>query len=115
MGNYDCIFDWELQTDGLILIKVSRPGYMSGPLVCENVIGVVHDHFITLHLDMDIDGANNSFVEVHLEKQETCPGESPRKGYLKIEQRSRLGNPSGHKAVPGGNAATLLRSAFTNK
>ncbi|KAH9777442.1 hypothetical protein KPL71_007022 [Citrus sinensis] len=59
---------------------------MSGPLVCENVIGVVHDHFITLHLDMDIDGANNSFVEVHLEKQETSPGESPRKGYLKIEQ-----------------------------
>lgn len=35
---------------------------------------------------MDIDGANNSFVEVHLEKQETSPGESPRKGYLKIEQ-----------------------------
>lgn len=65
---------------------MSKPGFMSGPLVCENVIGVVHDHFITLHLDMDIDGANNSFVEVHLEKQETSPGESPRKGYLKIEQ-----------------------------
>lgn len=54
--------------------------------VSENVIGVVHDHFITFHLDMDIDGANNSFVEVHLEKQETSPGESPRKSYLKIEQ-----------------------------
>ncbi|KAI3689626.1 hypothetical protein L2E82_47589 [Cichorium intybus] len=32
---------------------------MTGPLVSENVIGVVHDHFISFHLDMDIDGANN--------------------------------------------------------
>lgn len=109
---------------------------MSGPLVSENLIGVVHDHFATFHLDMDIDGTDNSFVKVNLVKEETYPGQSPRKSYLKAERRvakreedarvklniydpsefhvvnpskmSRLGNPSGYKVVPGANAASLL-------
>lgn len=42
-----------------------------GPLVSENVIGVVHDHFVTFHLDMDVDSSNNSFVKVNLVKEET--------------------------------------------
>lgn len=123
---------------------------MTGPLVSENVIGVVHDHFVTFHLDMDVDGPNNSFVKVHLEKEETEPGRSPRKSYVRAKRyvartendakiklklydpsefhvvsssrRSRLGNPTGYKVVPGGTAATLLdlhdppqiRAAFTN-
>ncbi|XP_031266995.1 primary amine oxidase-like [Pistacia vera] len=155
VGNYDYIFDWEFQTDGLIRIKVGLSGMLmvkgtpheninqgfdeddiSGPLVSENAIGVVHDHFITFHLDMDIDGVNNSFVEVNLVKKKTSKGESPRKSYLKVKRRiaktekdaqiklklydpsefhvinpssrSRLGNPAGYKVVPGANAASLL-------
>ncbi|KAM0069842.1 putative primary-amine oxidase [Helianthus debilis subsp. tardiflorus] len=169
VGNYDYIFDWEFQTDGLIRVKVGLSGMlmvkatpyenvynisntddMSGPLVSENVIGVVHDHFISFHLDMDIDGQNNSFAEVNLVKEETRRGQSPRKSYLKAirkvakteddakiklklydpsefhvfnpAKRSRLGNPTGYKIVPGGTAASLLdlddppqiRAAFTN-
>lgn len=123
---------------------------MSGPLVSENVIGVVHDHFINFYLDMDIDSPNNSFVKVNMIKENTLPGQSPRKSYWKAKrhvaktendakiklklydpsefhvvnpsQRSRLGNPTGYKIVPGGTAASLLdlndppqvRSAFTN-
>ncbi|KAJ4956612.1 hypothetical protein NE237_013395 [Protea cynaroides] len=157
VGNYDYILDWEFQTDGLIRVKVGLSGMlmvkgthlqnlnqmekaerdaMTGPLVSENVIGVVHDHYVTFHLDMDIDGADNSFVKVNLEKEETSPGESPRKSYLKVKRevaqtekeaqvklklydpaefhvvnhgkRSRLGNPAGYKVVPGGTAASLL-------
>ncbi|XAR70412.1 Primary-amine oxidase [Bertholletia excelsa] len=155
VGNYDYIFDWEFQTDGLIRITVGLSGMlmvkgspyeiahqvpnrddMSGPLVSENVIGVVHDHFITFHLDMDVDGPDNSFVKVNLVKEETLPGQSPRKSYLKTRRevartegdariklklyepsefhvvnpskRSRLGNPAGYKVVPGGTAASLL-------
>ncbi|KAB2088747.1 hypothetical protein ES319_A03G019400v1 [Gossypium barbadense] len=166
VGNYDYIFDWEFQTDGLINVKVGLSGMlmvkgspyhqapnqdaMSGPLISENLIGVVHDHFVTFHLDMDIDGANNSFVNVNLVKERSLPEESPRKSYLKAKRkiaktekdaqiklklydpsefhminpskRSRLGNPTGYKIVPGGTAASLLdhsdppqlRSAFTN-
>ncbi|KAI7989675.1 Primary amine oxidase [Camellia lanceoleosa] len=155
VGNYDYIFDWEFQTDGLIRIKVGLSGMLmvkgssyenmhampntndtSRPFLSENVIGVVHDHFITFHLDMDIDGPDNSFVKVDLVKEETLPGQSPRKSYLKAKRHvaktedearimlklydpsefhlvnpskmSRLGNPSGYKVVPGGTAGSLL-------
>ncbi|CAN1186077.1 Amine oxidase [copper-containing] gamma 1 [Linum perenne] len=167
VGNYDYTFDWEFQTDGLIKITVSLSGMLAvkgtvhdntnqvtnqeeGPLVSENVIGVVHDHFVTFHLDMDVDGPNNSFVKVNLVKEENTKGKTPRKSYLRTQRHvakteddarvklslydpsefhvvnpsrmSRLGNPSGYKVVPGGNAASLLdrddppqmRSAFTN-
>ncbi|CAN0841883.1 Amine oxidase [copper-containing] gamma 1 [Linum grandiflorum] len=168
VGNYDYTFDWEFQTDSLIKITVTLSGMLmvkgtvhdnanqvpdqeeEGPLVSENVIGVVHDHFVTFHLDMDVDGPNNSFVKVNLVKEENTKGKTPRKSYLRAKRHvakteedarirlslydptefhvvnpsrmSRLGNPSGYKVVPGGNAASLLdaddppqlRSAFTN-
>lgn len=118
------------------IYQVPNQDDLSGSLVSENVIGVVHDHFITFRLDLDVDGANNSFIKVNLEKEESLPGESPRKSYLKAKRRvaqtekdaqiklklydpsefhiinpsrrSRLGNPAGYKVVPGGNAASLL-------
>ncbi|KAK1303479.1 Primary amine oxidase [Acorus calamus] len=112
---------------------------MYGTLLSENVIGVIHDHYITFRLDMDVDGADNSFVKVHLSKQETAPGESPRKSYLKAtrevakaekdgrvklklyepsefhivnpSKKTRVGNPVGYKVVPVGTAASILDSA----
>ncbi|XP_065858900.1 amine oxidase [copper-containing] gamma 1-like isoform X2 [Euphorbia lathyris] len=155
VGNYDYIFDWEFQTDGLIHVTVSLSGMlmvkgtpyenvndipnheaMSSPLVSENVIGVVHDHYVTFYLDMDIDDTNNSFVNVHFVKEQTSPGESPRKSYLRAKRhtakteedgkikfklydpsefhivnpsrKSRLGNPAGYKVVPNANSASLL-------
>ncbi|XP_026441817.1 primary amine oxidase-like [Papaver somniferum] len=169
VGNYDYIIDWEFQADGLVRVQVGLSGMlmvkgthyetadqipeednMSGPFVSEHLIGVVHDHFITFHLDMDIDAPDNSFVKVHLVKEEPPAGESPRKSYLKTKKhiaksekeaqiklklydpsefhvinpsrKSKIGNPSGYKIVPAGNAASLLnqndppqqRGAFTN-
>ncbi|XP_027340750.1 primary amine oxidase-like [Abrus precatorius] len=155
VANYDYIMDWEFQTDGLIRAKVGLSGilmvkgsthenmnqvrdqeYLYGTLLSENIIGVIHDHFITYHLDMDIDGSDNSFVKVNIEKQQTSPGESPRKSYLKAVKKvaktekeaqirlqlydpsefhvvnqlkkTRVGNPVGYKLVPGGTAASLL-------
>ncbi|TXG51077.1 hypothetical protein EZV62_023601 [Acer yangbiense] len=155
VANYDYIVDWEFQTDGLIRIKVGLSGILMvkgttydhmnqvsvqenlfGTLLSENVIGVIHDHYITFHLDMDIDGSDNSFVKVNIQRQETSPGESPRRSYLKATRNvaktekdaqiklklydpaefhvinpnktTRVGNPVGYKVVPGGTAASLL-------
>lgn len=155
VANYDYIVDWEFQSDGLIRIKVGLSGilmvkatpyvnmnqvnqeeYIYGTLLSENVIGVVHDHYVTFYLDMDTDGANNSFVKVNLQKHRTSPGESPRRSYLKAvrnvaktekdaqiklklydpsefhvinpNKMTRVGNPVGYKIVPAGTAASLL-------
>lgn len=48
------------------------------PLVSENAIGVVHDHYITFYLDMDVDGVNNSFVNIDLVKEEQVDNKSPK-------------------------------------
>ncbi|CAH1453727.1 unnamed protein product [Lactuca virosa] len=155
VANYDYIVDWEFQTDGLIRVKVGLSGILMvkgtsyvnmnqvnqeenlyGTLLSENVIGVIHDHYITFYLDMDIDGPANSFVKVNIKREETTPGESPRHSYIKAvrntaktekdaqvklklydpseyhivnpSKRTRVGNPIGYKLVPGGTAASLL-------
>ncbi|XP_010676213.2 amine oxidase [copper-containing] gamma 2 [Beta vulgaris subsp. vulgaris] len=155
VANYDYIVDWEFQSDGLIKIKVGLSGILMvkgtpytntnqvsnqedlyGTLLSENVIGVIHDHYITFYLDMDVDGSDNSFVKVNLQRQQTSPGESPRTSYLKAtrsvaktekeaqiklklydpyefhvvnpNKKTRLGNPVGYKVVPAGTAAILL-------
>lgn len=117
--------------------QVNQPeDYLYGTLLSENVIGVIHDHYVTFHLDMDMDGANNSFVKVNLQNHRTSPGESPRRSYLKAvrsvaktekdaqiklklydpsefhvinpNKMTRVGNPVGYKIVPAGTAASLL-------
>ncbi|CAN6247953.1 unnamed protein product [Urochloa humidicola] len=155
VANYDYIMDWEFQMDGLIRIKVGLSGIlmvkgtayshlsqarenedMHGTLLSENVIGVIHDHYVTFRLDMDVDGADNSFVRVEMARQGTAPGESPRRSYLKATRhvaqtekdaqvrlklyqpeefhvvnptkKTRVGNPVGYKVVPAGTAANLL-------
>ena len=155
VANYDYIVDWEFQTDGLIRIKVGLSGILMvkgttysntnevpehenlfGTLLSENIIGVIHDHYITFYLDMDIDGSDNSFVKVKIQKEQTSPGESPRKSYLKAvrnvaktekdaqvklslydpyefhminpNKKTRVGNSVGYKIVPAGTAANLL-------
>ncbi|XP_038679915.1 primary amine oxidase-like [Tripterygium wilfordii] len=155
VANYDYIVDWEFQTDGLIRVKVGLSGILMvkgtsyvnvnqvpgqenlyGTLLSENVIGVIHDHYVTFYLDMDVDGSQNSFVKVNIQNQKTPPGESPRRSYLKAvrnvaktekdaqiqlklydpsefhvinpNRKTRIGNPVGYKLVPAGTAASLL-------
>ncbi|KAL2458155.1 Copper amine oxidase family protein [Abeliophyllum distichum] len=155
VANYDYIVDWEFQPDGLIRIKVGLSGILMvkgtpyvnmnqvnqqeslyGTLLSENVIGVIHDHYITFYLDMDVDGTDNSFVNVHLQREYTSPKESSRMSYLKAvrnvaktekdakiklklnepsefhvvnpSKTTRVGNPVGYKVVPGATAANLL-------
>lgn len=116
--------------------QVQPHEYLFGTLLSENVIGVIHDHYVTFYLDMDVDGNDNSFVKVGLTRQDTSPGESPRNSYLKATRNTaktekdaqvrlklyepsefhvvnplkttRLGNPVGYKVVPAATAGNLL-------
>ncbi|XP_057851986.2 amine oxidase [copper-containing] gamma 1 [Cryptomeria japonica] len=155
IGNYDYILDWEFQTDGLIQVKVELTGILMvkatnyknvnqmsskvdvhGTLLAENTIGVIHDHFLTFYLDMDIDGTDNSFVQVKMAKQTVKHGPTPRQSFWTAERhiaktekdaqiklnlyhpsefhminpsrKTKIGNPVGYKIVSAGTAASLL-------
>jgi primary-amine oxidase len=81
IGNYDYIMDWRFDPDGTIEVAVGATGVIetkattqklppahnhdatdTGQHVAENTIGVNHDHYFSYRLDMDVDGASNSFM-----------------------------------------------------
>lgn len=97
-GNYDYVFDWVFQQDGVIRIRAGATGQDEvkavksrtaaddtdgrdgkyGRFVADNVVGVDHDHFFCYRLDMDVDGTTNSFVRDKL-RVERLPADSLRK------------------------------------
>lgn len=107
-----------------------------GVLLAENTLGTRHDHFVTFHLDLDIDGTPNSFVKSTFQStQVTDPNKSPRKSYwrvvgktaktesegrvrLGVEQgdllivnpnkKTKVGNPAGYHLIPGSTTSPLL-------
>ncbi|KAF0905921.1 hypothetical protein E2562_008948 [Oryza meyeriana var. granulata] len=157
-GNYDYILDWEFKTSGSIKLTVSLTGLLEvkgtaythadqveqdgvdahGTLVAENTIAVYHDHYITYHLDLDVDGTNNSFVKSTVTAVRDTGGETARRSYWTVRhevaeteadgqvdlgaggppadlvfvnqgKKTRMGNEVGYRVVPGGaTAASVL-------
>lgn len=137
----------QVSLTGIVIVKgtsyvnmnqVKENEELYGTLLSDNIIGVVHDHYINFYLDMDIDGSDNSFVNVHLQREYTN-GNSPRRSYMKVNKtvaktekeaqiklklsdpsefhvinpnkKTKVGNPVGYKVVPAGTAASLLDPA----
>jgi hypothetical protein len=61
-------------------------GDMHGTLVSENTIAIIHDHFLAFHMDLDVDGPNNSFVQGKLVRYSEPPEVSPRRSYWSVEK-----------------------------
>lgn len=103
-----------------------------GTILAENTIGVNHDHFLSFHLDLDIDGEANSLIKTNLK---TARANGPRKSYWRAEteaaktesdarislgsdatmvsivnpnKKTKIGNNVGYKLVPGSGTSTLL-------
>ncbi|TKY51144.1 Primary amine oxidase [Spatholobus suberectus] len=132
VGNYDYIIDWEFKPSGSIKIGVGLTGILSikgtsythvdqikddafGTLLADNTIGVYHDHYITYHLDLDIDGEANSFVKTNLETVRVTDHSSPRKSYWTVvretakteaDARIKLGLKPSELAVVNPNKQT---------
>jgi len=86
-GNYDYVFDWIFQQNGMIRVRVGATGIdvakavksrtaaedangeasRYGRFIAENTVGLNHDHFFSFRLDFDVDGTANSFVREKLQ------------------------------------------------
>lgn len=156
VANYDYILDWEFQTDGLLRVKVGMSGILMvkgsshnsvneaveaneelyGTMLAEKTVGIIHDHFITFYLDLDVDGTDNTFVQNKMVRKKPAEGMSPRKSYWGVEKvvaktehdgkvklslfkpaeytvtnqkkKTKIGNPVSYKIVPGQTAGSLL-------
>ncbi|XP_042453977.1 primary amine oxidase-like [Zingiber officinale] len=103
LGNYDYVTDWEFKASGSIKVVVSLTGILEvkgtnythadqipagldphGSLLAENTMAIYHDHFITYHLDLDIDGSNNTFVKSKLKPTRVTGGSVPRRSYWTV-------------------------------
>jgi primary-amine oxidase len=104
IGNYDYILDWRFDPDGTIEVGVGATGIIEtkstneklaadhdshnsqqyGQHVAENTIGVNHDHYFSYRLDLDVDGANNSFM-THKMVQKRIENDIQRKSIWVVE------------------------------
>jgi len=103
VGNYDYLIDYVFQQDGTIRVAVGATGIDAvkgvasksmkdptaaadtryGALVAPNVVAPFHSHFFNFRLDLDIDGAANQFMRLHLTPQHRT--DSPRRSYWAVE------------------------------
>ncbi|XP_030548163.2 primary amine oxidase-like isoform X1 [Rhodamnia argentea] len=152
VGNYDYILDWEFKPSGAIKFEVGLIGLLEvkavnythaveikedeyGTMVGANTIATHHDHFLTYHLDLDVDGSPNSFVKTRLITKAVADNSVPRKSYWTVSsetarteseaqlrlglepcnlivvnpnKRTKVGNDVGYRLIPGPIASPLL-------
>lgn len=107
IGNYDYIFDWVLLQNGTIKIDIGASGIEAvkgvltktmhdetsekdtryGTLLDHNIVGTTHQHLYNFRLDMDVDGENNSLMEVNPQVAPNTEG-GPRKSVMVTEQKT---------------------------
>ena len=141
-GNYEYAFYWyfyqdgtiefEVRLTGIVLTSALAPGESSyfGTLVAAQTLAGHHQHFLSLRLDMAVDGLRNTVYEVDTEAVPPGPGNPlgnafrPVKRPLRRESeaqrvidplrgrywlvanpghRNELGHESAYKLVPGSN------------
>ncbi|KAL3727302.1 hypothetical protein ACJRO7_032096 [Eucalyptus globulus] len=152
VGNYDYILDWEFKPSGSIEFEVGLTGLLEvkavnythasqikedeyGTMVGANTIATHHDHFLTYHLDLDVDGAPNSFVKTKLITKPVAEEGVPRKSYwtvssktarteseaqlhlglepcdlivVNLNKQTKVGNNVGYRLIPGPIASPIL-------
>jgi primary-amine oxidase len=146
VGNYEYGYFWYLYNDGTIEYEIKLTGVIStgaiaegetprhGTLVAPGLYGPHHQHFFCVRLDMAVDGAKNTVVEI--DSVPSAPGphnqhgnawetrrtvlaseqearrdiDTGRARYWKIEsaeRKSALGAPTSYALMPGSNVSPI--------
>lgn len=156
VGNYDYVLDWVFDQKGGITYRAGASGIDAvkgvaaqklgdptaaqdtayGPLIGPGRVGVNHDHFISLRLDLDIDGTANMFARnvlvpeklpeqahrrtgIWTTKEEPAKTDTEAKFRLSYERpsmwhvmnmsrRNATGYPSSYMIHPHGNALMVM-------
>lgn len=107
VGNYDYIFDWVFNNNGIIGINAGATGIEAvkgvqaktmhdatakedtryGTLIDHNIVGTTHQHIYNFRLDLDVDGENNSFVEMDPVVVKNTRG-GPRTSAMEVKERT---------------------------
>lgn len=107
VGNYDYIFDWVLNNNGIIGINAGATGIEAvkgvkartmhdatakedtryGTLIDHNIVGTTHQHIYNFRLDMDVDGDTNSFMELDPVVAKNTRG-GPRSSAIEVKERT---------------------------
>lgn len=106
IGNYDYMFDWVFMANGSIKLTVGASGIEAvkavasrtmhddtaeedtryGTLIDHNIVGTTHQHIYNFRLDMDVDGMQNSMMEIDPVVAENTDG-GPRKSVMITKER----------------------------
>ncbi len=106
VGNYDYIFDWVFNNNGIIGINAGATGIEAvkgvkartmhdasakedtrfGTLIDHNIVGTTHQHIYNFRLDLDIDGEGNSFMELDPVVTKNTRG-GPRSSAMEVNER----------------------------
>ena len=111
VGNYDYAFRWYLHLDGSIECEVQLHGIVStmalapgeqpagSSVIDRGLAAPNHQHFFCFRLDLDVDGIENSIVEVESEAIPTGPRESARQRLPRARDapRARVGRAAGER------------------
>ncbi|HEY4490535.1 MAG TPA: tyramine oxidase, partial [Acidobacteriota bacterium] len=105
VGNYDYILDWIFDQKGSITYRAGATGIDSvkgvkaqkasdpaasedtrwGNLVSPGRAGINHDHFLSIRLDLDVDGTFNTFMRHALVPEKLGP-ENPRRSIWRVQE-----------------------------
>ena len=107
IGNYDYAINWIFHQDGVLELDAALTGimlpkgvsdaklheqggpYRSGHLVSANVVAPHHQHFFNFRLDFDVDGQNNSVMEMNTRGMPAGPGNPALNGMIMEETMLR--------------------------
>jgi primary-amine oxidase len=107
IGNYDYLLDYVFTTAGEIEVRVGATGIdavkgvasqdmrsatiaedtRAGTLIAPGLVGISHDHYVGFRLDLDVDGAGNTFEVQDLVPQRLPEG-NPRRSLWAAEPRT---------------------------
>nr|WP_067289964.1 stalk domain-containing protein [Marinobacterium profundum] len=131
IGNYDYMFDWVLLANGTIKLDVGASGIEAvkgvnartmhdatakedtryGTLIDHNIVGTTHQHIYNFRLDLDVDGEQNSLMEIDPVVAKNTAG-GPRKSVMTTNERIV---PNEQEAIQKFDPSTIRLMTNTNK